>query len=822
MNTVVHRGVCRPYFMTHRIFHLAAQTCIALKANRRGVANASIMRNILMITVVTIALNGGAAPVFAAPALSAPPGVGGAGTPNATAPSPDAAGNPRNAWAEHLRPAAKRPGGPIAQPYQPIRKLDDQGEIPEIEMFVGESRVFPTPNVARIAVGNGSVLTAAALDNRETILFANGVGTSSLFVWSEDGRYQRVKVNIVPGDTTRLAREIAAFLAAIPDTKASIIGDKVIVEGDRLGDADLAKIDELARRYPQIVNFTNRIGWEKMIMLDVKVVEFPRKELREIGLKWTPQGGATLAGIWSPFRSGQQPGLQVVTNVGAGNALPVTNADGSATGIPVPSAPNIVSAINIGISAQLNLLEKQGKVTILAEPQLSARSGSKASFLAGGEYPYTVSTINGPTVMFKPFGIKLNITPRVDSNGVVRAVIESEVSEIDLSVSTPAGPALSTRQTNTEFNVSNGDTLVLSGLISRHSGTSVDKVPLLGDIPVLGALFRSTRFQNDETELVVFVTPTVVDSGSPGLVDRVRRTTQRLQQSLGAAPYLSAPLQPGHDPGSAQAPASTGMTLAPGTERSDDTASTSAAAPIPAVQGNGTGTGTGTGTSSGPGPILVPTDAAQPPRAEDTTLPNTVASQATPIARSSLLGHGSSLRVTQDGVVLRTEASDSSEALLQLGRGAIALMTAAEPIERNGRLWRAVRVGEQTGWLDAGYVEPLRLRPARDPYSTSELARMDRRGPLIGDAAAGIDAAQSLPATANPPVSAARGPVRHYRVALDRLALRVTPDINAAAVAHLPYGMRVERLPQPGRAHWSPVQAGDKRGWVASQWLVAD
>ena len=151
----------------------------------------------------------------------------------------------------------------VNQPYAPIRRTDDQADIPEIEMFVGESRVFPTPGVARIAVGNGQVMTAAALDGRETILFANGVGTSSLFIWSEDGRYQRLKISIVPGDTSRHAREIAAFLAAIPGARASVIGDKVIVEGDGLSDFELLKIDELSRRYPQIVNFTNRLGWEK-------------------------------------------------------------------------------------------------------------------------------------------------------------------------------------------------------------------------------------------------------------------------------------------------------------------------------------------------------------------------------------------------------------------------------------------------------------------------------------------------------------------------------------------------------------------------------
>jgi Flp pilus assembly secretin CpaC len=427
--------------------------------------------------------------------------------------------------------------------FAPIQKVkSDDAAVPEIEMFVGESRVFPTPGVGRIAVGNGGILTAAALDKKEVILFANAPGTSTLFIWNEDGRYQRLKVIITPGDTTRYARDISSFLRGIAGTKTSIIGDKVIVEGDNLADSDIAKIDELAKRYPQIVNFTNRLGWEPMILMDVKVVEFPVNELREIGIRWNATGGASFGGIWAPFA--RKNPAEYGINVPGG---PVASAVNGANLVYPPYLKGI-SAVNAGVEGKLNLLAQSGKASVLAEPQLSARSGSKASFLAGGEYPYSVSTINGPTVIFKPYGIKLDITPRVDRNGVVRAVIESEVSSIDGSVTTLAGPALSTRKTSTEFNVQAGETLVLSGLISRKNSNSIDKIPGLGDIPILGALFRSKRFQNDETELVVFVTPTIVDSQTPKLVERIQRAQERLQNNLGSASYLTDPLQPQPQP----------------------------------------------------------------------------------------------------------------------------------------------------------------------------------------------------------------------------------------------------------------------------------
>lgn len=437
-----------------------------------------------------------------------------------------------------------------AEPYAPIAKPGAQEQVPEIDLFVGESRVFPTPDVARIAVGNAQIITASALDDKDTIVFANGAGTSTLFVWHRDGRYQRIKVNVLPGDVSRVAWEVATFLSTIPLAKASVVGDKVIVEGDELSDADRDKVAELAKRYPQIINFTSPIGWEQMVMMDVKVVEFPRTELRELGLKWSAVGGAAIGSIWAPFRRGDQSGLSITTG---GGTPPISAADAAAN--LAPSRLTLTSALNLGLSAQLNALEQNGTASILAEPQLSTRSGYKASFLAGGEVPYSIATVNGVTVQFKPYGIKLDIEPRVGRNGVVRAVIESEVSSIDASFTTTGGPGLLTRRTRTEFNVHQGETIVLSGLLQRNSSTDIDKVPLLGDIPVLGALFRSKRFQNKETELVVFVTPTIVDSHSPGLVERTKRAGERLEQHLGAPPFLTDPLQPGRDAGKVNQPA---------------------------------------------------------------------------------------------------------------------------------------------------------------------------------------------------------------------------------------------------------------------------
>jgi pilus assembly protein CpaC len=430
--------------------------------------------------------------------------------------------------------APKAAASPSQGTYAPIRVADDAAQVAEIEMFVGESRVFPAPGVSRIAVGNGALLTASALDRREVILFANAPGTSSLFVWNDDGRHQRVKITIVPGDTARHAREVAAFLATIPKAHASVVGAHIIVEGEELSDTDIAKIEELARRYPQIVNFTNRVGWERMVMLDVKVVEFPVSVLRDIGLAWTPTGGAAIAGIWAPARRDRGGPYEATIRTGSGNTVPVTGPGG--TPATLPGGLSAVAFMNLGLNAQLNLLAQEGKASLLAQPQLSARNGSKASFLAGGEIPYAVATRDGLAVQFKPYGVRLDITPRVDRQGVIRATIHTEVSGIDRSVTTSGGPALLSRRTETEFNLREGETLALSGLLQREVSHDVDKVPVLGDLPVLGTLFRSRRFQSKETELVVFVTPTVVDADTPALKDKVRRSQERLREMQGDVP----------------------------------------------------------------------------------------------------------------------------------------------------------------------------------------------------------------------------------------------------------------------------------------------
>ena len=144
----------------------------------------------------------------------------------------------------------------------------------------------------------------------------------------------------------------------------------------------------------------------------------------------------------------------------------------------------------------------------------------------------STDTRGNPTTLFKPYGVSLSITPRIDRNGVIRSLIEVEASSVDTSLSVAGGPALRTRRASTEFNVRSGNTLVIGGFLSRENAEEVSGLPWLQNIPVLGALFSSRRYQQRETELAIFVTPKIVSQSEPALAERVRRGREVLDAAF--------------------------------------------------------------------------------------------------------------------------------------------------------------------------------------------------------------------------------------------------------------------------------------------------
>ncbi len=370
-----------------------------------------------------------------------------------------------------------------------------------LKLEVGSSTVLKLANVERLAIGNGEVVQATVINQNEIVVFGKKSGSTTLDIWRTTGKRVSYQIRVAPEGFSRVQEDIKSLLKTIPMARSSVVGDKLIIEGENLSDSDQAKISRLAQRYPELLDFTSQVGWDKMVLLDVQVIEIPSARLQEMGVRWDSSLPLPLSG------AGGLPGMRGL------------------------------------LSARLSALAQTGEATILAQPQLLARSGATASFEAGGEVPYTTTNKDGRTsTSFKKYGVSLNITPQVDRNLAVRSKIDIEVSSVDQTLASSSGPALKVRRASTEFNVRSGQTLVLGGFLSRERTRDREGVPGLSEIPVVGGLFGVNRDHYRETELAIFVTPVVVNAEHPGMTQRVDNAAMIVEQEFGSLPRLNTPV----------------------------------------------------------------------------------------------------------------------------------------------------------------------------------------------------------------------------------------------------------------------------------------
>ncbi len=367
-----------------------------------------------------------------------------------------------------------------------------------VTLDMGQLKVINSQPIDRIAIGDGQVITAMTDDNKELVIFAKQPGITNMTLWHQQGGYSEYRVEVKSRKKKLLHRDILRILRKIPHIKVTFLEDNVMVEGKTLGYKDRQFLDRIMARFPQVVDMTTPSGGDEMILLDVQVLEIPRRVLSQMGVKWSVAS---------------QAGLDFNEQVLSSGAL---------------------FHMNSNISASLKMLENEGSGTLLARPQLMARSGSSASFMAGGEVPYVMSNEKGEhKTSFKPYGVKLNIQPVVNEDKLIKGKIDIEVSSVDVSLAVESGPSFKTRRTSTEFNVASGQTLILAGFISREERRAIDKVPVLGDIPVLGGLFRSKQFQNQETELAILVRPMLLEQNSPKTQAQIARIEKKFVEKSG-------------------------------------------------------------------------------------------------------------------------------------------------------------------------------------------------------------------------------------------------------------------------------------------------
>lgn len=417
-----------------------------------------------------------------------------------------------------------------------------------LQMYVGQVRVIDTVPVARIAIGNGKMIGVTALKN-QIVLIAQKPGVSDLYVWAKDGTQTNLHLVVSPGDVAHIQADVDAVLRGFPGVHSDLRGGEIVLNG-ALTPERFKAMQAALKPYPDVVDLVqgNAVHMRRMVELDVQVVNFSKSALKNLGINWQQSIIGPSAGLVGDIANNGLYRLGDVTGGGvAGNAL--NNTTGPLQGLPLAVSPfSSYLGLVTSITSAINLAVTNGQAYILANPRLVTRSGQDASFLAGGEVPIPVAGALGATsVTYKSYGVKLHISPQVDAHGHILATIKTALSQIDPNVSVNGYPGFLTRKTNAVVNVLPGQTIVLSGLINATGANDVNKLPGLGDLPVLGALFRSTQFQRNQSELVIFVTPHIITPESTrntALIDQARGYAARFDRDFRAGYFVPGV---GHD-----------------------------------------------------------------------------------------------------------------------------------------------------------------------------------------------------------------------------------------------------------------------------------
>jgi pilus assembly protein CpaC len=380
-----------------------------------------------------------------------------------------------------------------------LRTADAAGtlHIPE-----GRSVLMTAPApLKRIYVGNPAVLGTFTSGTSEVVLTAKQTGVSSLVLWDQAGvsRLYTVLVDIDPGALRTSIEEALPGLSIHADTAEG----KILLSGSVPTTMESDAASKLAASYGKDVVNSLRIVPEhgKQVQLKLRVVEVDRTRAQQLGINLFAQGGNTPVSA----STGQFPSVAT----GVGSALAVSN----------PLNIFLYSEqLNLGLTVQD--LEQKQVLQVLAEPTLTTLSGVPAQFLSGGEFPFPVAQAGAGsapaiTIQFRPYGVKVEFTPTVNADGSIHIKLAPEVSTLDYSNAvTLSGftiPAIATRRAETEVEIRDGQSFAVSGLLDHRTTESLSKVPGIGDVPVLGQLFRSKNISKSVAELMIVVTATVVN-----------------------------------------------------------------------------------------------------------------------------------------------------------------------------------------------------------------------------------------------------------------------------------------------------------------------
>jgi pilus assembly protein CpaC len=382
-----------------------------------------------------------------------------------------------------------------------------------INLLLGEQRTLEVESVTRVAVGDGAVLNVRVLSPGELLLSGLSTGVTTLTTWNDRGERRTLTVQVYTQDPLELRGQVESLLRVdgtpIEGVRVRVVGDRVVVEGEVFKDADLKRVEEVARVYPALVNlttFTRAFNVIKpMLQLDLHFFEMRRDDLTEVGIDW--------ANIVDPI---DRPLVELIYTE------------------PLNAAPGVGGSGSINVFSDFNPLRLRGRyegVRLLQHHKMVVRSGEKAHYLEGGTvYIIAQGATGAGQIRDVEFGFIVDVVPEVDRAGNVVMTIEQRFSVPNRAQLIAGFPTFEERAISTSVNLGLGQTVMLAGFLTEELTKASLGIPGFARLPVLGALFGAQASATVITDGVLFITPTLVQGvGSPGedpfirgLIDRYR------------------------------------------------------------------------------------------------------------------------------------------------------------------------------------------------------------------------------------------------------------------------------------------------------------
>ena len=408
-----------------------------------------------------------------------------------------------------------------------------------ITLGLGQQITFSKGSLNQISIANPIIAHAQmAPDQEQVVITTLKEGNTDLILWEKDGQKKVYPLRILAGNAKQYTLEIKNLLSSIKNIQVNSLGESIIIQGKALRPEDLLKIQQIETLYPNVQNFVQLSDKVKPLLTEeinnqLTQQGFPRIQAKIIGQQIYLTGETINKDLHHQVLSIAKtfyPNVQDMVQIGhlsqplvrLGLTLMELNRSRiKALGIRWQDTVDTMGDIQIhtqgsrfGITTapipSIDMVEKKGWGRILTQPKLICQSGGEAEFHAGGEIPIRLISERVADITYKKYGIILKMSPLVTQENFISLQVNSEISTIDGGNSVEGIPALLTRRLLTSVAINSGETLVLGGLTDQNYLKSIQKVPLLGNIPILGEIFKNRQNRNSNNELLIFIEPMII------------------------------------------------------------------------------------------------------------------------------------------------------------------------------------------------------------------------------------------------------------------------------------------------------------------------